>query len=104
MIKQLASLLEWMVSHGKLLKRAMLVIMALLVIANFIFPAGYDRFFWESLPGAGAVYGLISCVILIGVAKFLGYKFLFRPEDYYDNEIKDNQLIGNPKHREANDD
>lgn len=101
MINQLASILQWMVDHARLLKRVVLVIMALLVIANFIFPAGYDRFFWESLPGAGAVYGLVSCVILIAAAKFLGYKFLFRPEDYYDNEIKNNPLIGDPKNRES---
>lgn len=104
MTNQLVRILQWMVDHSKLLSRTMLVIMALLVIANFVYPAGYDRFFWESLPGAGAVYGLVSCVILIAVAKFLGYKFLFKPEDYYDNEIKDSPLIGDPKHREVTDD
>ena len=104
MVDRLSRLLQWMVGHGTLLKRVMLVIMALLVIANFIFPAGYDRFFWESIPGAGAVYGLVSCVVLVAVAKFLGYKLLYRPEDYYDNETKPNQLIGDPKSHEVSDD
>jgi hypothetical protein len=103
MVDLLARFLQSMVDHAKLLSRVMLVIMALLVLANFIYPAGYDRFFWESLPGAGAVYGFVSCVVLIVVAKVLGYKLLYKPEDYYDNEIKDNKLIGNPKHREAPD-
>jgi len=81
----------------------MLVIMALLVIANFVFPAGYDRFFWESLPGAGAVYGLFSCVVIVVVSKFLGYKFLYRSEDYYDNESRPNELTGDPVQREVDD-
>jgi len=104
MVDQLSRLLQSMVNHGRLIKRIMLAIMALLVIANFIFPAGYDRFFWESLPGAGAVYGLVSCIILVAVAKFLGYKLLYRPEDYYDNETKPNELIGDPHKREVSDD
>lgn len=103
-ISRLGRILEWMVNHSKLLSRVMLIIMALLVIANFIFPAGYDRFFWESLPGAGAVYGIFSCFVIVVVSKFLGYKFLYRPEDYYDNESKPNSLTGDPAKREAQDD
>ena len=44
-LSKLGRVLEWMHDHAKLLSRIMLVVMALLVIANFIFPAGYDRFF-----------------------------------------------------------
>lgn len=99
-INKLGRTLEWMVNHSKLMSGIMLVIMVALVIANFIFPAGYDRFFWESLPGAGAVYGLFSCVVIVVVSKFLGYKFLYRPEDYYDNENKANELTGDPAKRE----
>jgi len=103
-INKLGRTLEWMVDHSKLMSRIMLAIMAALVIANFIFPAGYDRFFWESLPGAGAVYGLFSCFVIVVVSKFLGYKFLYRPEDYYDNENKGDELIGEPAKRENSDD
>jgi hypothetical protein len=99
-INKLGLTLEWMVNHSKLMSGIMLVIMAAIVIANFIFPAGYDRFFWESLPGAGAVYGLFSCVVIVVISKFLGYKFLYRPEDFYDNENKANELTGDPADRE----
>jgi hypothetical protein len=40
----------------------------------------------------------------VAIAKFLGYKLLYRPEDYYDNETKPNKLIGDPKSREVSDD
>jgi len=102
-LSKLGRVLEWMHDHSKLMSGFMLVVMALLVIANFMFPAGYDRFFWESWPGAGAVYGLFSCVVIVVVSKFLGYKFLYRPENYYDNENQPNALTGDPAKRETRD-
>lgn len=95
----LGKLLEALVTRSRLLSRLMLVIMALLVIADILIPSGYDRFFWESLSGAGAVYGFLSCVVIVVVSKVLGYKFLYRKEDYFDNETRPNTLIGNPTDR-----
>jgi hypothetical protein len=101
---KLAKVLEKMVANAKLISRIMLLIMAGLVIANILFPVGYDRFFWESIPGAGAIYGLLAAVVIVLVSKLLGYKLLFRPENYYDNEKKGNALIGDPAKREQNHD
>lgn len=98
-ITGLGRFLEGMVKRSRLLSRIMLLIMAALVIANIIVPAGYDRFFWETLGGAGAVYGLFACVVIVVVSKFLGYKLLYRPEDYFDNEREGNPLIGDPQRR-----
>jgi hypothetical protein len=93
----LSQILEFLVSRSKVLSRIMLGLMAALVIADIAIPSGYDRFFWESLSGAGAIYGLFSCVVIVVVSKFLGYKFLYRKEDYFDNEVRPNELIGDPK-------
>jgi hypothetical protein len=93
----LSQILEFLVNRSKVLSRIMLGIMAALVVADIAIPSGYDRFFWESLSGAGAVYGLFSCVVIVVVSKFLGYKFLYRKEDYFDNEVRPNELIGDPK-------
>ncbi|MDP2416039.1 MAG: hypothetical protein U1D25_17865 [Hydrogenophaga sp.] len=103
-ITRLGRFLEGMVQRSRLLSRIMLGIMAALVIANLIYPAGYDRFFWETLGGAGAMYGLFSCFVIVVVSKFLGYKLLYRPEDYFDNEREASQLIGDPKTRETGHD
>ena len=92
--------LEAMVNRSKLLSRVMLGIMAALVIADILIPSGYDRFFWESLSGAGAVYGIFSCWLIVVVSKFLGSKFLHRKEDYFYNEAKPNNLICDPATRE----
>jgi hypothetical protein len=103
-LSRLGRFLEAMVRRSRLLSRIMLALMAALVIADLAIPTGYDRFFWERLGGAGAVYGLFACVVIVVVSKFLGYKLLYRPEDYFDNERKANTLIGDPKSREAGDD
>jgi len=100
-VSRLGRFLEGMVQRSRLLSRIMLAIMAALVVANLIYPAGYDRFFWETLGGAGAVYGLFACFVIVVVSKFLGYKLLYRPEDYFDNEQQGNDLIGDPQAREA---
>jgi hypothetical protein len=100
----LGRFLEALVSRSKLLSRIMLGIMAALVVADIAIPSGYDRFFWESLSGAGAVYGLFACVVIVVVSKFLGYKLLYRPENYFDEEKKGNALIGDPASREAGHD
>jgi hypothetical protein len=100
----LGRFLESLHRRSRLLSRLMLLVMAGLVVADFLIPSGYDRFFWESLSGAGAVYGLFACVVIVVVSKFLGYKLLYRPEDYFDNERADHPLIGDPQAREKGDD
>lgn len=59
-------------------------ILALLVILDVIIPAKYERFPWDGIGGFGAVYGFVSCVLIIVVSKALGYALLYRREDYYD--------------------
>jgi len=54
---------------------------ALLVIDFFIPKHGH--FPWEGAPEFFAVYGFISCVSLIFIAKLLR-KIVRRDEDYYD--------------------
>jgi hypothetical protein len=103
-VNRLGRVLEALHDRSRLLSRMMLVVMALLVIVDIAVPAGYDRFFWESLSGAGAFYGLFACVVIVVVSKFLGYRLLYRPEDYFDNERQPHGLIGDPGSREERHD
>ncbi|MCC5794320.1 MAG: hypothetical protein JJT85_06225 [Chromatiales bacterium] len=80
----LGRLLQAMVERGTALRRTMYVVLAGLVIADILVPSKYDRFPWESIGGFGAFYGLISCVLIVVVAKSLGYLLVYRSEDYYD--------------------
>ena len=77
--------LEFLVSKVHTLKWIMFVILVLLVVLDLVTPAKYQRFPWDGIGGFGAVYGFVSCVLIIVVSKALGYALLYRREDYYDD-------------------
>ncbi len=71
--------------YARTRRRVFYLVLALIVIADFLVPREHAEYFWEALPGWSAVYGLASCVALIVVSKFLGHQVgLMRDEDYYD--------------------
>lgn len=89
--------LETLVKNARPLTWAMLALMALLVIADLLIPTGYGRFPWDTIGGFGALYGFLSCVLIIVVSKLLGYAFLYRPEDYYDDALPDHKPTDAPE-------
>jgi len=61
------------------------IALILTVAADFLVTREHGEFFWETLPGWGAFYGFLSCVLIIVVSKFLGHQCrLMRREDHYD--------------------
>ena len=81
--------LEFLVDRRRILRRIMYGVLALLVVLDLLLPAAYQRFPWDGIGGFGAIYGFVACVLIIVVSKALGYAFLYKPEDYYDDEIRD---------------
>ncbi|MGY6708729.1 MAG: hypothetical protein ACXIVF_10415 [Rhizobiaceae bacterium] len=81
----LGRFLEYLVDNRRTVIWIMYGVLALVVILDFLIPSGYDRFWWETVGGFGALYGFISCTLIIVVSKLLGKVFLNRPEDYYDD-------------------
>ncbi|PWG65135.1 hypothetical protein [Sediminicurvatus halobius] len=78
-------ILEALVARRRPLRNATLVVMALLVLVDLFKEPAYERFPWDGIGGFIAFYGFISCVLIIVVSKALGYAFLYRREDYYDD-------------------
>ncbi|MQW86246.1 hypothetical protein [Sinorhizobium saheli] len=71
--------------HARQRRRLFYLVLVLIVIADFLVPREHAEYPWERLPGWSAVYGFVSCVLLIFVSKFLGHQGgLMRREDYYD--------------------
>lgn len=68
----------------KTLKRLVLVVVIVLLIIDIFMPRHHAEFPWDDIPGFSAVYGLISCVVIIVVSKALGKIWLQKKEDYYD--------------------
>ena len=56
------------------------------IVVPLIFHSDHSPHFWfESFPAWGSLYGLVSCVVIIVVSKFIGKVWLMRREDYYDS-------------------
>ena len=71
--------------HAKQRRQLFYLVLVLIVIADFLVPREHAEYPWDRLPGWSAVYGFLSCVLLIFVSKFLGHRAgLMRREDYYD--------------------
>jgi len=65
--------------------RLLYITLVVIVGADFLVPREHPTFFWDSIPGWNALYGFISCVLIIVVSKFLGHQCgLMKKEDYYD--------------------
>ena len=54
------------------------------IVVLLVFPEE-NHFSFESWPAFGSIYGLVSCIAIILVSKFLGKIWLMRREDYYDS-------------------
>jgi len=70
------------------IKRWFYVGLAVVALAEIVLPNLFDEehhFSFESWPAFGSIYGLVSCVAIIVVSKFLGKVWLMRREDYYDS-------------------
>lgn len=81
----LGKMLENLMAQEVLLKRIAYVLLALTVVIDFFLPRPYLHFVWDKIPGFSAVYGFISCILIIVVSKALGKLWLSKPEDYYDD-------------------
>ncbi|HMK44159.1 MAG TPA: hypothetical protein VK445_08490 [Dissulfurispiraceae bacterium] len=72
----------------RLLKRAFVagvVLIALLeVLVVNVLHLGHGYFWFDGLPAFGSLYGFISSVIIIVIAKFVLYPLVSRKEEHYD--------------------
>ena len=84
----LTRLLDLLVNNAGWLRWVLLAAMGGLVIADLLIPTGYDRFVWESWGGFGALFGVLATLVLVVLAKGLGFGLAYRAEDYYDDELE----------------
>jgi hypothetical protein len=68
------------------LKKLGYLSLVLVFISDFFVHRDHAIYIWDKIPGWGAVYGFISCVVIILVSKFLGHQGrIMQGEDYYDD-------------------
>jgi len=65
-----------------------IVLVVSLLLETIMTPHPYFEF--DGFPGFYAIFGFISCVLIVLVSKFLGI-FLKRKEDYYNDDSGGNK-------------
>ena len=79
--------LEYPVRFARL-KKAFYASLAAIVLGEIVvihvLRRGHGHFGFEDLPAFGSLCGLVSCILIVVVSKFLGHLWLMRKEDYYD--------------------
>lgn len=66
-----------------MLKTLFYISLVVLLLLDFVVDK-HPHYAWEELPGSYAVYGFISCALIVAVSKILGKVWLQRKEEYYD--------------------
>ena len=66
------------------LKWIFFALLAVVFAADFFVERHHAEFPWDNLPGFSAVYGFVSVIVIIIVAKIIGAVIVTRKEDYYD--------------------
>lgn len=79
--------IAWARSRMTLVIFSSYAVLALLVLVDLAIPKHHPHFLGDMIPGFWAGFGLFSCILIILFSKWLGNKFLFRPDDYYNKYI-----------------
>ena len=79
-------IIDWLADEKNrgMLKKACFAALVVVFGADFFVHRHHATFIWDSIPGYGAVYGFVSCVVIIIVSKAIGHAALMKKEDYYD--------------------
>ncbi len=77
-------LIESARKHYFFVKASFYAVLVLLVVTDLFVPREHPHFIGDFIPGFWAVFGFTACTLIIVVSKWLGKRFLFRPENYYE--------------------
>lgn len=73
-------------ANAKTLKKLGYLALVLVFASDFLVHRGHAVYIWDKIPGFGAFYGFVSCVVIILVSKFFGHQCgIMQDEDYYDD-------------------
>jgi hypothetical protein len=72
--------------NSKKLKWSGFAALVVVVVADFLVNREHALYVWDKIPGWSALYGFISCAVIILVSKFIGHQGrIMKKEDYYDD-------------------
>ena len=59
-------------------------VLILLVVVDIFIPRNVVHFFGDEIPGFWSFFGLIACVLIIVISKWIGPLGLMHHDNYYD--------------------
>lgn len=74
------------------MKRTLIIILIILVavvMVDLLWRESHGHFFWYSIPGFFALFGLAGCVAIVLFAKWLGHEWLQKSQEYYEDDDAD---------------
>jgi putative heme iron utilization protein len=67
-------------------KKLGILTLVVVFVSDFFVHRDHALYIWDKIPGWGAFYGFVSCVIIILVSKFIGHQGgIMKREDYYND-------------------
>ena len=67
----------------KRLKLLCIIVLGMIALADIAVPSHHVYFWWDRIPGFNAIFGLIACIVIILVSKFIGHRGIMQREDFY---------------------
>ncbi len=73
-------------ANAKQLKKLSYIALVIVFLSDFLVHREHALYIWDKIPGWGALYGFVSCVLIILVSKFIGHQCgIMQDEDYYND-------------------
>ena len=73
--------IEWM--RRKEVKKISYLILILIVIIDFFIPRHEIHFIGDRIPGFWSLFGLVACILIILISKWIGHLGIMQDENYY---------------------
>lgn len=67
----------------KNVKRIAYIALIILIITDFFIPRHGIHYFGDEIPGFWSLFGLVACILIILVSKFIGRLGIMQDENYY---------------------
>lgn len=69
------------------MKRILIVVVIVFIaflLVDLLWRDSHGHYAWSGIPAFYALFGLIGCVTVVLIAKWLGHHWLQKKDDYYD--------------------
>ena len=67
----------------KAVKKIAYVALILIIVTDFFIPRHEIHFIVDQIPGFWSLFGLVACILIILISKWIGHLGIMQDENYY---------------------